>query len=343
MPTLTVGGSLTVAAAQTISGAGQINGSGNTLLNHGLVNANVAGQTLSTTVSNLLNTGSLEASNSGILLLNSTVSNSGTILASGGTVQIQSTVTGGTLTTISTSEIQLLNNSGVSTVTLSPSSLAVVPAGATATISGGMTNNGTIDVTAASASTPILQFTGTQTLSGNGSVVMGPYVNTGNLPNLTVGGSLTVAASQTISGAGQITGGGHTLFNQGLINANVAGETLSTPVSSLINSGTMEASSGGTLQVNTAVSNSGTVLASGGTVNITGTVAQISGSTLTGGTWIARGGSPLLITSAGSIATNQATVVLDGAARRSPTSTPCRITKAAFRCSTDRVFRPPAV
>ena len=318
LPTLGVAGSLTVAAGQTISGAGQVNGGSGFLINQGMMDANVPGQTLSTPVSNVANTGLMEATNGGILLLNTTVSNSGTVLASGGTVQVSHALSGGTLTAISSSQFQLLNGSSLSGVTLSPSSSAIVPGGATATITGGMTNNGTINVTAGSASAAILQFSGAQTLSGGGNIVLGPYVNTGDLPALSVGGSLTVAAGQTISGAGQISGNGQFLTNQGLVNANVAGETLSTPVSNMTNTGIMEATSGGTLLMNGNLSNSGTVLASGGTVDISGPVAQISGSTLTGGTWIARGGSPLFITSAGSITTNQATVVLDGAGSTLP-------------------------
>jgi autotransporter-associated beta strand protein len=318
LPTLSVqSGTLTVAAGQTISGAGQISGNG-IFLNQGLVNANAPGQTLSTPSGNVLNASIMEASNGGILLLNSAVNNAGTILASGGTVQVSNTVTGGTLTTTGpSSSFQLINGGGLSGATLSPSSTAIVPAGAGATITS-MTNNGTINITAGSASSATLLFSGTQTLFGSGSIVLGPYVNTTNLPTLSIGGSLTVAPSQTISGAGQLFGSGTSLINQGLVNANVPGETLSTPVSNLTNSGTMEATSGGTLLMNYNVNNVGTIMASGGTVNLIGTVAQVTGSTLTGGTWIARNGSPLFITSAGSMTTNQATVVLDGAGSRFP-------------------------
>ena len=56
---------------------------------------------------------------------------------------------------------------------------------------------------------------------------------------------LTQAAGHTISGCGQINAA---LTNQGLVNANVNGQTLSLPTNPMTNAATMEATNGGVLQ-----------------------------------------------------------------------------------------------
>ena len=60
------------------------------------------------------------------------------------------------------------------------------------------------------------------------------------------------------------------MINQGLVNANVNGQTLSLATSPMTNGGTMEATGGGMLSIG-AISlgnTGGTVLASGGNVQI---------------------------------------------------------------------------
>ena len=232
LPTLYISsGTLTVVAGLTVSGAGQF--SNNNLLNQGLINANVPGQTLTTTVLSLMNAGTMEASNGGTLLLNVPVSNSGTILASGGTVQCPNTITGGTLATTGSPSTFLLNGSTINGVTLSAASTATVAAGATANVGSGATNYGTITVLCTSAANGTLNFVQTETLSGTGGIVLGPYINTSNEAALNITGTLTMAAGQTISGAGKFGGA---LLNQCLINANVPGQTL-TQNSSMANAG----------------------------------------------------------------------------------------------------------
>ena len=243
------------------------------------------GETLSTNLGNVINAGTMEASNGGTVHLNAPAPNSGPTLASGGTVQMSNTVTGGTLTTTGSSSAILLNGSTINSVTLSAASTATIAAGATANMNSGSTNYGTITVLCSSAANGSLNFNQTETLSGTGGIVLAPYVNTSDVPTLNVTGTLTVAAGQTIGGsAGKFSGG--TLLNQGLINANVPGQTL-TQNSNVTNAGVMEATNGGTLQLNATVSNSGTILASGGTVQAT------AFGTVTGGTLTATGPSAL--------------------------------------------------
>ncbi len=282
---------------------------------------------------NATNTNVLEATNGGLLQLGGTVNNvGGTILASGGTVQVAgAAITGGTLASSGQSAIalQLLSSFPVlSGVTLAPGSLAVVPAGTQivkATISNGITNNGTILVSAGGTATGALNGgvvsfndAGMEALSGIGSIVLAPYLTSSKPATLSVGSSctLTQGSDHLITGAGSIGSVSGSLVNQGLIDANVFGQSLMAASGiGLTNSGgTLEATNGGSLAIQSNVNNTGTILAFGGTVRITGNVAQLSGGTLTGGTWIAQGGSPLLITTGSNITTNQANVVLDGAA-----------------------------
>ena len=102
-------------------------------------------------------------------------------------------------------------------------------------------------------------------------------------------------------------------MNQSLVNANLAGQTL-TVGGVVSNLGTMEATNGGLLSILGSIDNAGgTVLAAAGTVSLAGPIAQLSGGTLTGGTWIAQGGSPLYLAWNNNITTNRAKVVLAGA------------------------------
>ena len=72
--------------------------------------------------------------------------------------------------------------------------------------------------------------------------------------NTSDGGVLTQAAGHTISGYGTINAA---LINQGLVNANVNGQTLSLATNAMTNAGTMEATNGGVLNVETTVNNAG--------------------------------------------------------------------------------------
>src|SRR5262249_17994410 len=97
-------------------------------------------------------------------------------------------------------------------------------------------------------------------LSGIGAMIVGSGSNT-TLTNF----------NNTISGIGQIGMGGDgnlTLNNQaaGTIDANIAGGTLTIDTgNTIINSGVLEASNGGTLQVHDAVTG-GSALIAGGTI-----------------------------------------------------------------------------
>jgi len=113
---------LTQEAQHTISGAGQI--AVNVFTNKGTVDANLSGNTLRLINAAYTNTNLMEATNSGILPLNANFTNTGgTIKANGGTVQlIGGSVTGGTLTSITGSEIDEQSSTTLGGVTLSSGS-----------------------------------------------------------------------------------------------------------------------------------------------------------------------------------------------------------------------------
>ena len=167
----------------------------------------------------------------------------------------------------------------MSGVTLSNGSHSNIFGGQTLTVTNGITNNGTIAVDSDNNPYGYLNFIGSQTLSGTGSVVLGYYaeLNTSN------SGVLTQAAGHTISGDGQINAA---LINQGLVNANVNGQTLSLATNPMSNVGTMEATAGGVLGISTTVNYAGgTILATSG-----GIVQVGSGGVINGGTVLANGG-----------------------------------------------------
>ena len=273
------GGVLTQVAGHTIGGWGDINAA---LINQSLVNANSNGNTLYLQSNAMTNAGTMEATNGGVLSVNTTVNNTdSTILAAGGNVQINGgTIVGGTLSSSGSSGLLAMGAAGLSGVTISSGSQYKIHYNTTTTVTGGLTNNGTIVVNFDTSTWPYLTFNGSQTLCGTGTVAMtGGIINTSNSSDV-----LTVAAGQTISGFGTINAA---LINQGLVNAtNSTGISLTT--NAMTNTGTMEATNGGVLSVNTTVNNTdSTILAAGGNV-------QINGGTVVGGTLSSSGSSGLL-------------------------------------------------
>jgi len=273
------GGGATLINQSTIQGQGALGIGELAINNQGVINANSG--TFSVQPASMTNTGTLEASSGGTLaLVNGTETSynntGGTIQAlSGGIVQLDDgTYTGGTLTTTGTGVIQLsadaVLNSLTNTGTLQLS-------GNSALLQGTVTNNGTIEV----QSSGQLFMSGNVTLAGSGSVNLS---SSGELEaNFTSvglsGGTLT--NEQLIQGSGEIYG--LPLTNQGTINANISNisdNTLSLVNGATTNTGTLEASSGGILDIFTTVTNTGGTIEAltGSTVYLTGTV---SGGTLT--------------------------------------------------------------
>jgi hypothetical protein len=302
--------SVSFTVEQPISGAGYINGDMN-LVNKSTITANQPATPLtidpSGTGSGINNTGTLEASSGANLVLQGAggnqemQNNGGTLLASGtgSVVQLNDGVAGGTLTTKSGG---LIDSSGVDVldgttnpVTISSGSVFQVGIGLGANgygIQGSIVNDGTIDVGNSSfAATLYLGSTSgaaSATLSGSGSVVMA----NSSLSNIFADGSTPVSftVEEPISGAGSINGDMN-LVNKSTIAANQSNTLNLDPNgtgSGITNTGTLEATAGGTLNVQAAVTNTGgTILSTG-----SGAVVKITDGSIVGGTLsTASGGS----------------------------------------------------
>ena len=213
-----------------------------------MVNANdVNTLVLNTGSATTVNSGLLEATGSGGLILNSVVNNgtSGKITAAGGNVYLQGgTIQGGTLTTTGGGNI-VENGSGTldgSTNAVANTGTVAVADNTTLRLLGTITNTGTVSLNSGGnttvASIGPSTGSGTVTLAGGGQVVLG---NGGQ--NIIEGGTATDVLSNinnTISGSGQIGAGTLTFVNgtAGVVNANVSNAlTLNTGASAATNSG----------------------------------------------------------------------------------------------------------
>ena len=110
------------------------------------------------------------------------------------------------------------------------------------------------------------------TLQGGGHLVLTDDAN-----SLIIGGSAVatfVNVDNTISGAGQLGGGLMTLANSGTIIADGTHVLeINTGATAISNSGLLEATGGGGLVIDSALSNSGSIWANGGNIILHGDVA----------------------------------------------------------------------
>ena len=166
-------------------------------------------------------------------------------------------------------------------------------------IGGTIVNSGTINESSTGTTTEIILTQTTNTLTGGGKVVLS--ANTNNLIFATTSTFLLDNQDNTISGGGNIGNGSMVLSNEGIINANQSTATLTvnTAGNVITNSGTMEATNGGDLNIVSAVNNVGGTIEAVGA----GSVVVLQGN-VTGGTVTTSGG--------GVIQTSGASGVLDG-------------------------------
>ncbi len=267
------GTSPAVTLQQPVSGNGAFS-LGMNLVNQSTINA--TGGTLEMQPSSVVNTGTFEASSGGILVCCPGVpisfnNTGGTIEAlTGGTVQLSgsTTFTGGTLTTTGTGVIQASGDTILNTLTNS----GTLQADTTTVLEGTITNTGTIEVSSAT-----LDMDGSTTVSGSGSIVLSGTAQLGQYT-----GSDSLINQQLLEGAGVISE--LPLTNQGTINANSKGNTLYLVDGATTNTSLIEASGGGTLEIETVVNNTGGTLEAetGSTVIIGGNfTGSVGGGTLT--------------------------------------------------------------
>jgi len=292
--TISGGGTITLANGEIATGAGLpltlvnvdhiISGQGAILLyqftNQATINANSSGHTLSvqTSTAGFTNTGTLEASNGGTLLLVAgspvTLNNAGATIQAlnGSTVQIEGYIlSGGTITTSGSGVLQNINSSYYKNITNNGAFQTIN--GNVAIFEGTIVNNGTF-----SAPNGGYQINGNVTLKGTGRVNGG---NAGLFHSSFVGGG-TLTLQQPLSGGGSIGDSSFNFTNQSTVTANNPSANLILGGNPVVNTGTLQASGGATLEIQIPVNNSGgTITAENGSTVLLDFTGTVAGGTLT--------------------------------------------------------------
>jgi hypothetical protein len=236
------------------------------------------------------NSGLLESTSSGALIIENNVDNAGGGIIKafdhGSTELVSAVVVGGTLTQVtSTATIGLtdttLDGTGTHPITISGNYVTIERLD----LEGTINNSGGTILDGSFANVLVAQAVGTSTsvtLQGKGFITLkrDAPIEGGGLP------VTLVNVNNTIAGDGTIGGAGLKLNNKigGLIEANGSGSVLvvDTAANTIINGGTMAATVSSTLFIGSKVANGGTLVASGGLIDCAGTVtggkAVISGA-----------------------------------------------------------------
>jgi hypothetical protein len=304
---LTIGAGVTVRGNTGLIGQAVFTSPTGTLTVQGVLQADVAGGTLTLVSATTTNSNQLKALNGGTLVLDGPVNGTGTITTDTGhnsaVVQNGAVVTGNTIS----GEFQPNGSGGNELSGVIVSSTGTVDMqNAIERVTGGLTLNGTISVKVGSFLGFGIPANETESVTGNGSIVFGDN-SAGNHLSLDSGVALTIGAGVTVRG------------NTG----NIGPAVFSSPTGTLINDGEISGDLGnGTLTVNPAIfTNNGTInVAPGSTVNVTTgnpnfTNFNSGTSTLTGGTYIVAGTAALAGTfefPGANIATTAATIILNG-------------------------------
>jgi hypothetical protein len=279
--------------------------------NHATIRANNAGQTLNIEPVELTNTGTLLATNGGILwlaggLVPTWTNTGGTIRADDGSeVRFTDgptgtpTVVGGTFATQGTGVVRNLSTLRLRDVA-NAGNLTGVEASSTI-IEGGFTNSGSVNLNATGFNASLVFGAGTFALTGGGSINLNSLNAASNARVLVspgAGSATLVNVDNTIRGQGQIIGSGTTgIVNgaAGVIDADVPGRSLEVRPSDaggLTNNGAMRASNGGMLLLsgfgNGVFTNNSTITALDGSE-----VQLVADPSITGGT-LATAGSGVI-------------------------------------------------
>jgi autotransporter passenger strand-loop-strand repeat protein len=235
------GGNMLVAKGGVVAGV-TIN-TGAVVSNAGIVKAN---SLLSAVIGGVVtNANTIEALGSGaVVRIFGSITDTGTVLASGNGARVElngGTISGGKLQTQAGGRIDVINGL-LSGATIASGSIVDIDDGGTLTLSGRIANLGLISALGSTGPT-ILAISGAVVLSGGGKVLLSPSANN---HIVSPGSGATLSnVNNTIAGAGTI--GGVALVNSGTVNANTV-STLQLNAST-INAGKLEATaSGGTLR-----------------------------------------------------------------------------------------------
>lgn len=339
------GVTLMQASTHTIAGHGEVNAS---LTNHGTVDANVSGGTLSLAGTDKSNDRLLRASNGGTLDIGGIRINNtgGTILAANGSavnLHDGAFITSGVLNTAGTGAIQTTaGNTTLSNVT--NAGMFNIVSGSTTVTGTKVTNNGVVDINVYHTPAPtILDVASNLTLGGTGVVMLD---SDGGAAQINTEPNVTLTQTSDIRGRGVINAA---LVNNGGIEANIFGRALTLQGHDKVNNGIMDAAFGGILEISstgapTGVlnvvqgSSPGWIAANNGTVELTGGVnihGGLLGSTNGGRIQITAGSNTLTgpitnfaevdvlngtsLTVTGGILTNNGSISVNATGGRNPT------------------------
>ena len=271
-------GQITFGSGQTVRGAGQLGINSATIVNNGLISADAGtGIDIDATGGNgglsgagvgtngnagLYNTSVMQAKGTTLAFEGGLYENSGSGVIQaidGGTVALNgdSRILNGTLTSDATSSISAANTTQyLQSVTLSFGSQLNLT-NDSLYVNTSLVNNGTITVANNSA---LLGETGATSFTGTGTIVLDDTANVARIYN----GTITFGSGQTVEGSGQLGVNSAIFINNGVISGDVAGRNLDIDAtggnggvsgagvgtggnSSLLNTGTIQATNGGTV------------------------------------------------------------------------------------------------
>ncbi|MGD0567226.1 MAG: hypothetical protein ABSA78_02380, partial [Candidatus Sulfotelmatobacter sp.] len=293
----------------TITGWGTIGNSTLEIANasNGIINSNISGGNILVnpiTTLTSTNAGIMEATNGGALTLSGApFTNTGTIEAVGTNSSVVLTgnvsITGGTLESTGGGVVYNAASNNVFLTGLTLAGTYDVQNNAATEINGTITNNGVINLQSSGNLTELYVTsagTGTATLAGSGSIVLGTGAN--NAFNGAGGTSLII--DQNVSGVGNIGEATLTLTNNSTIDANISPTVSTQPLiiqpsaGGMANNGILEATNGGTLTLTGAQFTNATngkieAVGTDGSSNPS-TVVLTGGVAVTGGTLTTSGG-----------------------------------------------------
>lgn len=294
--TTTLGSGVTVRGQGSLGGQAILAGGNNTLTNHGLISADVAGGTLNIVSpangGSFVNSGTLQAVGGGTLLLstNITANPSGQIIAGAGSSVVQNGVTingtinasgTGVFTAVSSGSNVLdgVNFNGTLDLASIANSRERIVNGATLNGEVNISNGGILSLDSNGTAGGAQLIAGSVVINMNDAAARVTVEGNGAT---TLGSGVTVRGQGNLGGQAILAGGNNVLTNNGLISADVAGGTLNivSPANggSFVNNGTLQAVGGGQLLLSTNINSnaSGQIVASNGS-----SVVQ-NGVTLTG-------------------------------------------------------------
>lgn len=282
----------------TIRGGGGLGANFLVLTNEGLIAADSPGVTMKIDLNGNLsdtlntNTGIMQATNGGTLQLHATplTNTNGLIEAQDGSTVLltgSASIVDGTIDSSGTGSVIVGASQSAWIDNVQNTSSATVENSASLYARNSLVNDGSISITSGGSYTYLYTDVDNMILSGTGDVALGAS-SLNVVRGTSVTQRVTNTGSHTIHGGGQIGSNILLLTNESLIDANLSGITMEVDLhgdfgaNPNINTGTMQASNGGTLKIrSTPLTNTGGLIQAlaGSTVTLSGS-ADIRGGVL---------------------------------------------------------------